>query len=103
MSEQNYMVEVKTEPYESDYLNSVCKNTNMVDSHSRQDKVTTVNMSEQVDMVEVGTEPNESDKLISVCKNTNMVTNHSRKDNITSESNNHTLITFKLSFKKVMF
>ena len=40
MSEQVDMVEVKTEPNEFDDLNSVCKNTNMVDSHSRQDKVT---------------------------------------------------------------
>ena len=41
ISEQVDMIEVKTEHYESDDLNSVCKNTNMVDSHSRQDKVTT--------------------------------------------------------------
>ena len=41
MSEQVDMVEVKTEHYESDDLNSVCKNTNIVNSHSRQDKVTT--------------------------------------------------------------
>ena len=41
MSEQIDMVEVKTETNESDELNSVCKNTNMVNSHSRQDKVTT--------------------------------------------------------------
>ena len=40
MSEQVDMVEVKTEPNESDELFSVCKNTNMVDNHSRQDKVT---------------------------------------------------------------
>ena len=41
MSEQVDMVEVQTEPNESDHLNSVFKNTNMVDSRSRQDKVTT--------------------------------------------------------------
>ena len=40
MSEKVDMVEVKTEPTESDELFSVCKNTNMVDNHSRQDEVT---------------------------------------------------------------
>ena len=40
MCEQVDMVEVKTEPNESDELFSVCKNTKMVDNHSRQDEVT---------------------------------------------------------------
>ena len=40
MSEQVDMVEVKTEPNESDELFSVCKNTNMVYNHSRLDEVT---------------------------------------------------------------
>ena len=40
MSEQVDMVEVKTEPNESDEMLSVCKNTNVVDNHSRQDEVT---------------------------------------------------------------
>ena len=41
MSKQVDMVEVKTGPIQSDELLSVCKNTNMVDNHSRQDlKVT---------------------------------------------------------------
>ena len=39
MSEQVDMVEVKTEPDQSDELFSVCKNTNMVENCSRQDKV----------------------------------------------------------------
>ena len=39
MSEQVDMVEVKTEPNESDELFSKCKNTNMVANHSRQNKV----------------------------------------------------------------
>ena len=38
MSEQVDMVEVKTEPNRSDELFSVCKNTNMVDNHSTNDK-----------------------------------------------------------------
>ena len=99
MSEQNYMVEVKTEPYESDYLNSVCKNTNMVDSHSQQDKVTTVNMSEQVDMVEVETEPNESHELFSISKTTINVANHSIDDQTTSKSENQSSIYFEISFQ----
>ena len=40
MSEQFDMVEVKTEPNESDELFSVCKNTIMVDNHSRNYKTT---------------------------------------------------------------
>ena len=40
MSEQVDMVEVKTELNKSDELFSVCKNTNMLDSHSRNDKST---------------------------------------------------------------
>ena len=34
------MVEVKTEPNESEELFSACKNTNMVDNNSRQHEVT---------------------------------------------------------------
>ena len=34
------MVEVKTEPNESNELFSGCKNTNMVDNHSRENEVT---------------------------------------------------------------
>ena len=40
MSEQVDMVQVKTETNESDELVSVCKNTNIVANHSRQDEVT---------------------------------------------------------------
>ena len=40
MSEQVDMVEVKTEPNESDELFSACKNTNVVAKHSNQDEVT---------------------------------------------------------------
>ena len=40
MSEQVDMVEVKNEPNESEELFSICKNTNMVTNHSRQDEVT---------------------------------------------------------------
>ena len=40
MSEKFDMVEVKTEPNESDELFSVCKNTNFVENHSRNDKTT---------------------------------------------------------------
>ena len=40
MSEQVDMVEVKTEPNESNELFSVCKNNNMVENCSRQDKIT---------------------------------------------------------------
>ena len=40
MSEQIDMVEVETEPNDSDELFSVCKNTDMVDNNSRQDEVT---------------------------------------------------------------
>ena len=39
MSEQVNMVEVKTEPNESDELFSLCKNTNMDANHSRNDEV----------------------------------------------------------------
>ena len=39
MSEQVDMVEVKTEPNESNELFSVCKNNNMVENCSRQDEV----------------------------------------------------------------
>ena len=38
MSEQVGMVEVEIEPFESDELFSVCKNTNMVDNHSMNEK-----------------------------------------------------------------
>ena len=38
MSEQVDMVEVNSEPNESDEMFSVCKNTNMVDNYSRNDK-----------------------------------------------------------------
>ena len=37
MSEQVDMVEIETEPNEYDELFSICKNTNMVVNHSRQD------------------------------------------------------------------
>ena len=40
MSKQVDMVEVKTEPNESDDLFFVCNNTNMATNHSRQDEVT---------------------------------------------------------------
>ena len=40
MSEQVDMGEVKTEPNESDELFSVCKNTTIVENHSRQYEVT---------------------------------------------------------------
>ena len=40
MSEQVYMVEVETEPNESDELFSVCKNTNMVANYSSNDRTT---------------------------------------------------------------
>ena len=40
MSEQVDMVEVKTEPNESEELFSFCGNANMVDNNSIQDKVT---------------------------------------------------------------
>ena len=40
MSEQIDMVEVKTEPNQSDESLSVCKNTNIFAYPSRQDKVT---------------------------------------------------------------
>ena len=40
MIEQVDMIEVKTEPNESDELYSVCKNIHMIDNHSRQDEVT---------------------------------------------------------------
>ena len=40
MSKQVDMVEVETEPNESDELFSFCKNTDMVDKHSRQDEIT---------------------------------------------------------------
>ena len=33
------MIEVKTDPYKSDELFSVCKNSNMVDNHSGNDKI----------------------------------------------------------------
>ena len=39
MSEQVDMVQVKTEPYESDELFTDGENTNMVDNNSRQDEV----------------------------------------------------------------
>ena len=38
MSEQVDMVEVKTEPNESDQLFSVCRNTNMVRNYSSNDR-----------------------------------------------------------------
>ena len=34
------MIEVKTEPNQSDELFSVCKNTNIVENHSRLEKTT---------------------------------------------------------------
>ena len=34
------LVEVKNEPNESEELFSICKNTNIVTNHSRQDEVT---------------------------------------------------------------
>ena len=40
MSEQVDMLEVKTITNESEELFSVCKNTNMVDNHSRIDRNT---------------------------------------------------------------
>ena len=40
MPEQVDMVEVKIEPNEPDELFSVCKNTNMVDNHSKNDETT---------------------------------------------------------------
>ena len=40
MSEQVNMVEVETEPNESDELHFDCNNTNIVDNHSRNDKST---------------------------------------------------------------
>ena len=40
MTEQVDMVEVKTEPDESDDFFSDCKNANMVDNYSRTDKST---------------------------------------------------------------
>ena len=40
MIERIDMVEVKTEPNESDELFSACKNTNVVAKHSNQDEVT---------------------------------------------------------------
>ena len=40
MNEQVDMVEVKTEPNESDELFSVCKNTKMVDNHSQKQNIT---------------------------------------------------------------
>ena len=40
MSDQVDMVEVKTEPDESDEFFSVCENTNMVTNHSIQHQVT---------------------------------------------------------------
>ena len=43
MSEQVDMVEVKTEPNESDELFSVCKNTNMVENSLRNDSTTLKN------------------------------------------------------------
>ena len=40
ISEQVDMIEIKTEPNESNELVYVCKNTNMVDNHSRENEVT---------------------------------------------------------------
>ena len=40
MSEQVEMVEVKTEPNESDELIPVCKNTDIFDNNSIQDELT---------------------------------------------------------------
>ena len=40
MGEQVYMVEVKTEPNDSDELFSVCENINMVNNHPNPDKTT---------------------------------------------------------------
>ena len=40
MSEQVDMIEVKTEPNESHELFFNCKNTKIVDNHSRQNEVT---------------------------------------------------------------
>ena len=40
MSEQVDMVEVKTEPNDSDELFSICENINMVNNHSNPDKTT---------------------------------------------------------------
>ena len=40
MSEQVEIVEVETEPDESDELFSLCKNINMVDNHSSDGKTT---------------------------------------------------------------
>ena len=39
MSEQIDMVEVETEPNESDELLYLCNNANMVDNHSRQEEI----------------------------------------------------------------
>ena len=39
MSEQDDMVKVETEHNQSDEFLSICKNTNMVHYHSRQDEV----------------------------------------------------------------
>ena len=40
MSEQVDMVEIRTEPNESDELISICKSTNMIGNHSRKDETT---------------------------------------------------------------
>ena len=46
MTEQVDMIEVKTEPNESDELFSVCKNTNIVGDHQR-DATTTYESKDQ--------------------------------------------------------
>ena len=44
MTEHVDIVEVKTEPNETDELFSVCKNNNMVDNNSRNDETTSESM-----------------------------------------------------------